>query len=101
MACSALFSLPKNEKADYRKAKEIFLEEARPHFQEYWEKFDESEKAVIAALARGKKPPREHEFAKKDLAQAGFVLDGKLFSSLFAEFVRDATGPTQPWWKVW
>ncbi len=101
MACSALFSLPKNEKADYRKAKEIFLEEARPHFQEYWERFDESEKAVIAALARGKRPPREHEFAKKDLAQAGFVQDGKLFSSLFAEFVREATGPTQPWWKVW
>jgi serine/threonine protein kinase len=101
MACSALFSLPQNEKADYRKAREIFLEEARPHFQEYWEKFDDSEKAVIAALARGKKPPREHEFAKKDLAQAGFVQDGKLFSSLFAEFVRDATGQTQPWWKVW
>jgi serine/threonine protein kinase len=101
MACSALFSLPQNEKADYRKAKEIFLEEARPHFQEYWEKFDDSEKAVIAALARGKKPPREHEFAKKDLAQAGFVQDGKLFSSLFAEFVRDASGQAQPWWKVW
>ncbi|MDZ7360363.1 MAG: protein kinase [candidate division KSB1 bacterium] len=101
MACSALFSLPKNEKIDYRKAREIFLEEARPHFQEYWEKFDESEKAVVVALASGKKPPREHEFAKKDLAQAGFVQDGKLFSSLFAEFVREASRPTQPWWKVW
>jgi serine/threonine protein kinase len=101
IACSALFSLPQSEKLDYKKAKEIFMEEARPHFQEYWERFDESQKAVVVALAKGKRPPREHAFAVKDLAQAGFVQNGKLFSSLFAEFVREAVRKNKPWWKIW
>jgi serine/threonine protein kinase len=101
MACSALFSSDRIEKAAYKKAKEIFMEEAGPHFQEYWEKFDESQKAAIAALARGKKPPREHAFAVKDLTQAGFVLNGRLFSTLFAEFVREVAGSGRRWWEVW
>jgi serine/threonine-protein kinase len=101
MACSALYFLPPAEKPDYKKAREIFMEEARPHFKEYCEKFDESEKAVVAALAKGKRPSREHAFAMKGLAQAGFVLDGKLFSSLFAEFVRETMCKNRPWWQVW
>jgi serine/threonine-protein kinase len=101
MACSALFSWPRHEKMDYRKVKEIFMEEARPHFQEYWERFDESEQAAVAALAKGRKPPREHAFALKDLVQAGFVQDGKLFSSLFAEFVCEILRRDRPWWQVW
>ncbi len=101
MACSALFSLNGSDKAAHKKAKEIFLEEAKPHFQEYWERFDESQKAVVVALARNKKPRREHAFAMKDLAQAGFVLNGKLFSGVFAEFVREATRSTSSWWKAW
>jgi hypothetical protein len=52
-------------------------------------------------LAKGRKPPREHAFAVKDLAQAGFVLNEKLFSSLFAEFVRDTEYGPEPWWKMW
>jgi len=101
MACSALFALPRNGKMDYKKAREHFMEEARPHFQEYWERFEESEKAVVAALAKGRKPPREHAFALKDLTQAGFVQEGKLFSSLFAEFVRETTRRDRAWWQVW
>jgi serine/threonine protein kinase len=102
MACSALFSLPRDGKVDFKKAKEIFLEEARPHFQEYWEKFDESERAVVAALVHGRRPPREHAFALKDLTQAGFVHEEKLFSSLFAEFVREIAGKEhRPWWQIW
>jgi len=101
IACSALYSMRRVEKSDYKRAKEIFMEEARPHFQEYWERFDESQKAAVFALAKGRKPPREHAFAVKDLTQAGFVLNGKLFSSLFAEFVRDTEHDPEPWWKVW
>jgi len=101
MACCALYSVPANEKAKYKKAQEIFLEEARPHFQEYWERFDESEKAAVVALAKGRRPPREHAFAVKNLAQAGLAQDGKLFSSLFAEFVREIAGKDRPWWRVW
>jgi len=101
MACSALFSLPAAGRVDFKKAKEIFLEEARPHFKEYWEKFSESEQAVVAALARDRRLPREHAFALKDLAQAGFVQDEKLFSALFAEFVRELAGTKPPWWQVW
>jgi serine/threonine-protein kinase len=101
IACSALFPLPRSGKVDLKKAKEIFLEEARPHFQEYWEKFDESEQAVVVALARERRLPREHAFALKDLTQAGFVHDEKLFSSLFAEFVREIAGKDRPWWRMW
>lgn len=101
MACAALFSMDRLDKAAYKKARETFMEEAGPHFREYWERFDESQKAVVAALAKGKKPPREHAFAVKYLTQAGFVLNGKLFSTLFAEFVREATGSGRRWWEVW
>ena len=101
MACSALFSLPRGGRVDSKKAKEIFLEEARPHFKEYWEKFTESERAVVVALARDRRPPREHAFALKDLTQAGFVHNEKLFSSLFTEFVREMAGKDRPWWRVW
>lgn len=101
MACSALFSSPPAGKSDYKKIKEIFLEEAKPHFQEFWERFDESEKAVVVALAKGKTLPREHAFALKDLAQAGFVSDGKVFSSPFAEFVCEAVRTQKPWWQLW
>lgn len=99
MACAVLFEMDKIDKAVYKKARETFLEEAEPHFQEYWEKFDESQKAVIAALTRGKKPPREHAFAMKDLAKSGFVWNEKLFSNLFAEFVREATHGGRSWWR--
>jgi serine/threonine protein kinase len=98
MACASLYAA---DKQDYKKAREIFMEEARPHFQEYWERFDESEKAAVVALAKEKKPPREHAFAVKDLAQAGFVQEGKLFSVLFAEFVREVARKDRPWWQVW
>ena len=101
IACAALFSLPRADKLDLKKAKELFLEEARPHFKEYWEKFDESEQAVVAALAHARRLPQEHAFALKDLTQAGFVHEEKLFSSLFAEFVREKTGGSQPWWRFW
>jgi hypothetical protein len=101
IACSALYSSARAEKVDYKKARELFMEEAKPHFQEYRERFDESQRAVVIALAKGKRPPREHAFALKDLAQAGFVLNGKLFSSLFAEFVRETERKNKPWWKMW
>jgi len=101
IACAALFSLDRIDNSSYKKVKEIFMEEAGPHFQEYWEKFDESQKAVMAALTLGKKPPREHAFAIKDVAQAGFVLNEKLFSTAFAEFIRENAQAQQPWWKVW
>jgi serine/threonine-protein kinase len=101
IACAALFSLPRNGKMDFKKAREIFLEEARPHFQEYWEKFDDSEQAAVVALAKRKRPPREVAWVVKELAQAGFVQEGKLFSSLFAEFVREKARAGQPWWQVW
>lgn len=101
IACAALFALNGGEKVDYKKAREVFMEEAGPHFQEFWDRFDESQKIVVAALAWGKRPSREHAFAIKNLAQAGFVLNGKLFSTLFAEFVREKTLSHRPWWKVW
>ncbi|MDZ7344197.1 MAG: hypothetical protein ONA90_06745, partial [candidate division KSB1 bacterium] len=101
MACSALFSSWPVEKSDYKKVKEIFWEEAKPHFQEFWERFDESERAVVVALAKGKTLPREHAFALKDLTQAGFVVEGKLFSSSFAEFVHEVTRAQKSWWKLW
>jgi serine/threonine protein kinase len=101
IACAALFSLERADKTEHKKAKEIFMEEAKPHFQEFWERFDESQRAVVLALAKGKKPPREHAFAVKDLAQAGLVRNGnKLFSTLFADFVKEIMHVKMPWWKI-
>ncbi len=101
IACSALYALAAEGKPDLGKAKEAFMEEAGPHFLEYWERFDESKQAVVVALARKKSLPREHAFALKDLTQEGFVSEGKLFSSLFTEFVRESASGEPPWWKLW
>ncbi len=101
IACSAMLSSMRSGKADMKKVSELFMEEAKPHFQEYIEKFDESQKAVVAALARGKKPPREHAFALKDLSQEGFIIEERLFSSLFVEFIRENVDKNAPWWKRW
>ena len=91
IACSAAFEILLEEGACRREAVcERFLEEAQPHFHYYWEHFDPVERAICNALACGVRVDRKRgEY--QDLVKRGFVLeDGRLFSTPFGDFVRDA-----------
>jgi len=91
MACSAAFEVLQEE-GECRPAqvRARFSEDARPHFQFYWEQMDPVERAICNGLACEHAPaPERSEY--QDLLRRGFVLqEGRLFSSLFAEFAREA-----------
>jgi len=91
MACSAVFErLLEDGECRREQVTDRFLEEARPHFQFYWEQMDAVERARCNERAGGGKGDRERP-PHPDLEKRGFILpDGRLFSTLFAAFVRQA-----------
>ena len=62
-----------------------FLDEATEHFEYIWRHLDHSERQLVLALANGGQIA-ENEL--QTLTQKGYVIDGNLLSSTFAEFVR-------------
>ena len=91
MACSACFEiLLVYGECQREQVCTRFLEEAQPHFQYYWEHFDAVARAICNDLACGRSVHRKDE-EHRNLLKRGFVLDeGRLFSSVFADFVRAA-----------
>jgi DNA-binding winged helix-turn-helix (wHTH) protein len=61
-----------------------FLDEATEHFDYIWRHLDRSERQLVLALASGGKVAKKR---LRTLAQKGYVIDGNLFSSAFAESV--------------
>jgi len=80
---------------DHALVRHKFLDEARSHFTYIWIHLDSQERALVSALARGERSPQDKLWA---LARKGYAVEGNLFSSAFAEFVRREAGvsPTQP-----
>ena len=89
IACSACFEiLLEYGECQQEEVQARFLEEARPHFQYYWEQFSAVGRAVCNDLACGRSVEGE-DAEYRDLLKRGFVLDeGRLFSDVFADFVR-------------
>ena len=74
-----------------------FQEETASHFQYYWDHFDEAERAILVALARGIELDSPNAVALEALRLNGFVQadEGRArpFSAAFARlYLRDA-GP--------
>lgn len=91
MACSAVFELlAEEDEAPRKRVCERFMEEARPHFQFYWEQMNAVERALCNDLASGAQTNSDRP-EYQELAQRGFILeDGRIFSSLFATFLKEA-----------
>jgi len=81
---------------DHAAIQQQFLDEARGHFMYILSHLDDSERDLVVALAEGEQIPEDKLWS---LTRKGYVVDGNLFSSAFAEFViqieRDGPVPKQ------
>jgi len=73
---------------DHAVIRHQFMDEAKGHFTYIWSDLDDSERDLVVALAEG-----EQIFEDKlwSLTRKGYVINGSLFSSAFAEHVLNAS----------
>jgi hypothetical protein len=72
-----------------------FEDDARPHFARIWETYLEpKERETVLALVKGEKSvsPR----VTRALERKGYVVDGRIFSSAFAEYIIQSPPPPPP-----
>ena len=85
---------------DPQQVRQAFAEEAAEHFDYIWHHLSADETAnerqAVLALAQGERPVSTQ--VVRTLERKGYVVDGRLFSSSFAEFVEQKVGasPTKP-----
>jgi len=68
---------------DKTQVRQKFLDEATEHFEYIWRHLDHGERQLVLALANGRQIA---ENRLQTLTQKGYVIDGKLFPSAFAQF---------------
>ena len=96
IACCALFEHLQTggtmDEMGQMEVREVILEEAEPHFQYIWDRFDEPKRKVCLQIVGGEPISLRDRVALRELTQQGYVMvksDGQaLFSSLFAEQVE-------------
>jgi DNA-binding winged helix-turn-helix (wHTH) protein len=73
-------------------AAQEFTTRNEPHFEDIWHKLPAAERDALAWLAVGATPdPREalgFNQARPILERRGYIIDGRIFSTAFADFVR-------------
>jgi DNA-binding winged helix-turn-helix (wHTH) protein len=101
MACSFYFDVWRQHGEigfqDHVSIKQRFTDEARPCFERVWKRhLTLKEKAALVTLTHAKGP--SDGLTLRRLTQKGWVLDGHVFSSAFAEYIRrqEAEGETPP-----
>jgi serine/threonine protein kinase len=99
IACSATFEALMDDPSaelDWRRVREAFLEEVKPHYQSIWEHFDDPAKESLSALASGKAISAKYAYVKDDLVRRGYVVEANghatLCSTSFKNFVAELTG---------
>lgn len=94
IGCSTFFEYAMDYSAELQdvalaEIHELFLEEAKDHFQYIWERFDESERRLCLQLARNEPLSAPDMAMLRGLVQQGYVIMNadrpELFSFLFAE----------------
>jgi DNA-binding winged helix-turn-helix (wHTH) protein len=69
-----------------------FRARTEPHFEDIWAKLPATEREALTWLAVGARPEaREtlaYNHAVPSLERRGYVIDGRIFSSVFADYVR-------------
>ena len=69
---------------DHLRIRQNFEDQAKPCFESIWEQYlSDEEKKALTALSRGQADMNSS--AIKQLARKGYVVDGRVFSSVFAE----------------
>jgi len=63
-----------------------FMDEAKGHFEFIWSRLDPREQRFVLRLASGE--TAKHGSVLRTLTRKGYVVDGRLLSSAFAQFVR-------------
>ncbi len=93
IACSTVFELLiEDGQIQRERVVQRFMEEAQPHFQFYWQQMSPVERALCNDLACGR-PIDSKQAEFQDLVRRGLAAkdgEGRLFSSLFADFLRQA-----------
>ncbi len=108
MACSAYFeelSEAGNGPVDRESARARFLEEATPHFENFWEHLPSDSKSVLRQIMRQQQPAPEDLYICQRLERSGYLRrEGAgyaIFSQAFSEHVRiletlgEATSPLE------
>lgn len=99
IACSAAFEAlihdPEGE-LDWPRVREVFMEEAKPHYRSIWDHLDQPSKESLASLASGKAISNKYGYIKEELVRRGYIMesDGRasLCSMSFKDFVAEQTG---------
>ena len=98
IACSAAFeALMANPDAelDWHHVREVFMEEAEPHYRYIWDHFDEPSRDNLSRLAAGKTISRKYAYVNDDLVRRGYVVESdeglSLCSASFRYFVVEQT----------
>jgi len=97
IACSVLFDYlveePGAEGIDFDEVKDLYLDEARVHFQYIWDQFTPDQRGVCHRVASGEPVEGRRRYILRDLKKAGFLFEDRgryrLFSSLFEDYVQE------------
>ena len=105
-ACAIAFDLAMesgSDEVDMVQVERRFTEEARSHFQYFWDHLGSPERKVLASIARAEEPDPAQVEALESLKSDGFVFSDRdrdaLFSPVFTRFVSQksaADGQTNP-----
>lgn len=95
IGCSAVFEelIDAGEsEVDWARIKEVFSDEATPHFEFFWNHLSVEERINLGRVADDERISRKFAFVNDDLARRGYlIMDGqgvRLASSSLAEFVK-------------
>ncbi|MBN2071198.1 MAG: protein kinase [Candidatus Krumholzibacteriota bacterium] len=99
IACSSLFEfIVDNPSADpdWKEVLRVFTEEAQPHYNFIWERFDDPERGNLARIVQGKMIDKKFNYVTENLLRRGYLVeDGgglRLCSSTFADFAAGRSG---------
>ena len=67
---------------DWRRIRDVFMEEARPHYRSIWDHFDEPARESLGGLVGGKSISAKYAYVKDDLVRRGYIVESGNAASL-------------------
>jgi len=96
IACSCVFETmlyQEDHDPDWQRAGEMYLDEARPHYDFVWEHMDDLERENLIRVALGRSIGRKFEHISQNLVRKGYLVqtdDGfRVCSATFGDFVLE------------
>ena len=101
IACRCLFDIRKQkdhlDASDFEDIRAQFEEESQLHFKSIWTKLSEKEKPVIKAISKNKAPKKYDSDIIRVLQGKGYLIEHRIFSSLFSDFIRQVKFSNNRW----